>query len=171
MFLFHNIGERINSNYNTREEVLTAKGPISFDGIYLNVYENRDVLVGKDVTLFVMGGYVGLDNSFDLRANPNIGLKLEKYCNWPQIFELKEKYGCKLAWHTWTHRNLGDLKEEGIRMELFRPPNIDPILAYPHGTFNEQIIEIAKDMGYTEAWSVTQGDGSAYQRKRKYCNW
>ena len=55
MKLAHNIGNYHHSNYNTREQILSCQEPIGFDGIYLNVYENQDVLVGKSGIMFVMG--------------------------------------------------------------------------------------------------------------------
>lgn len=169
-WLFHNIGPRINSNYNTREEILKCHGLITFDGIYRNVYENRDVLIGKQVILFIMGNYVGRDNSFD------VGMPPERYCDWAELTELQQKYQCKLGWHTWSHRNLCELTDDEIRRELRLPddpwvPKIEKLLAYPYGNVDERVESIAIEMGYYEAWSVTQGNDSLFQRKRKYCNW
>ena len=175
MYLLHNIGPRMNSNYNTREEIHKSRGPISFDGIYQNVYENRDVLIGRDVWLFIMGNYVGRDNSFDVKNNPH--LKLEKYCDWRELLELKEGYQCKLGWHTWSHRNLCELSDREIRAELTLPepdgliPAIEKVIAYPYGNVNERVEAIAIEMGYREGWSVTQGNGSLFQLKRQYLNW
>ncbi len=86
MKLLHNIGTEQHPNYNTREQVLSEHDDISFDGVYLNVYENQDVLKGKSGILFVTGDYVGKDNQFDL---PNVP-KLETYCTWKQVEELTE---------------------------------------------------------------------------------
>ena len=61
MYLLHNIGKRINSNYNTINEVLN-NDHLSFDGVYQNVWENRNLLIGKDIILFVTGDFVGKDN-------------------------------------------------------------------------------------------------------------
>lgn len=69
--LAHNIGDTIHSNYNTREQILNCQDPIGFDGIYKNVYENRDVLKEKVGIFFVMGDYMGKDNTFDLPHVPN----------------------------------------------------------------------------------------------------
>lgn len=167
MKLLHNIGvspsedSRIKSNYNTREEILACEEPLSFDGIYLNVYENRDVLEGKDVTLFVMGNYIGKDNSFD------VGMSYEKYCTLEQLQEL-EDMGCKLAWHTWSHPDLTTLTEEEIRGELAAPRMFNDIVAYPYGRFNETVMKVARDMGFKKAYSVTQGNDYAYSLLRTY---
>lgn len=169
MWLFHNIGLRLNSNYNLPEEIIQAPGPISFDGVYRNVYEHREILKGKDVTLFVMGDFVGGDNLFDITSNPH--LPLEQYCTWDEIFELRDLYQCKIGWHTRTHRNLCTLSDEEVRKELMLPPGVEPLLAYPYGNVDSRVAQIAAEMGFIESWSVTQGDDSIHQRKRKYFNW
>ena len=173
-WLFHNIGHRMNSNYNSRDDVFNARGLITFDGVYRNVYENRDLLYGRDVILFVMGNYVGRDNQFDVDANPH--LKLETYCTWEEICELHEKCGARIGWHTWSHRNLCELSDDEIRRELdlSMVPHWVPmerLLAYPYGNVDSRVEDIAIESGYIEAWSVTQGDGSIFRRKRQYYNW
>lgn len=147
---------------------MEAHGPISFDGVYLNVYENKTLLLARNALLFVMGDYIGGDNDFDLKAAPDYGLLPEKFCNWDQLIELRDKYGCQLGWHTWSHRNLTTLSEEEVRKELTRPKDVEPLLAYPYGNFDDRIISIAKEMGYDDAWSVDQGNGSRFQRVRRY---
>jgi peptidoglycan/xylan/chitin deacetylase (PgdA/CDA1 family) len=187
MKLLHNIGvspsgdPRISSNYNTREEILACDEPLSFDGVYLNVWENRDILKGKDVTLFVMGAYVGKDNSFDA------GMPLERYCTWEQILELVDDYGCKLGWHTETHPDLtalpshSDLPGMAVIKEVMPPAAIvddagnerpfpKKVFAYPYGRFNNEVKKIVELCGYDEAWSVTQGDGSRFAKVRTYLN-
>lgn len=162
MILLHSIGERINSNYNTLDEILETNEPLSFDGVYQNVYLHREALIGKDVTLFVMGEYVGKTNEFD---NPQ---KIEPLCTWDELFDMEEM-GFQLGWHTWSHRDLTTLTPKEIGEEL-KCPFPTTLLAYPYGKFNETVISIAKDMGYTHAYSVTDGDGSAYQLTRHYLN-
>lgn len=149
----------MNGNYNTREEILASQGSLSFDGIYLNVWENRDVLVGKDVTLYVMGGFVGKDNSFD---KP---MPLEKYCDWNQIMDLVVNYGCKLGWHTWTHPDLRQLSYEQILKEVTPPFPMDSF-AYPYGYFDRRVIKAVQEAGFKEAWVVFQGDNSQFQKIR-----
>ncbi|UOF82073.1 nodB-like protein [Caudoviricetes sp.] len=168
MILLHNVGYYKHSNYNTREQIKNSKGPISFDGIYLNVYENQDILEGKDVILFVMGNYVGGDNTFDMIAAPDYGLKLEKYCTWDQIFELRDKYKCRVGWHTWSHRDLTKLPDHELEKELKRPDGVEPILAYPFGNFDRRVESFAHAAGYREAWTVDRGDNSPLQQQRHY---
>jgi hypothetical protein len=45
--LAHNIGTENHSNYNTIEQIVACNDPIGFDGIYKNVFENRQILQEK----------------------------------------------------------------------------------------------------------------------------
>lgn len=152
MKLVHNIGTIKHENYNTREEIEACTDTLGFDGVYLNVYENRDVLQGKEGVFFVMGNYVGKDNAFDL---PNVP-RLEKFCTWEQIFEMARDYGFKVGWHTWSHPDLTQLSTAEIMKEV-RPPVPMKFFAYPYGRYNQRVIECVRLAGYEAAWSVTQG--------------
>lgn len=152
MKLAHNIGTYNHSNYNTREQILNCSEPIGFDGIYLNVYENQDVLKDKSGIMFVMGDFMGKDNSFDLPHVP----ALERYCTWEQVYELCAKYDFKLGWHTWSHRDLTKLSRDEIMKEV-TPPFHMKYFAYPYGTFNNLVIECVRDAGFKMAYSVHQG--------------
>lgn len=164
MILLHNIGERINSNYNTPTEILMCQEPISFDGIYKSVLRNKHILKGKDITLFVGGDTVGKDNAFDAP------MPLEQFCDWNEIMELVIELKCKIGWHTWSHRDLTLLPMEEVYKELSAPFPMDTF-AYPYGKWNEEVAHAVKEMGFKSAYSVTQGDGSQYALKRKYLNW
>ena len=152
MVLAHNIGTENHSNYHSREQILSCKDLIGFDGIYKNVYDNRDVLEGKSGVFFVMGDYVGKDNSFDLAHVP----KLEKYCTWDEIHEMAETLNFKIGWHTWSHPDLTKLSRTEIMQEI-TPPFPMKYFAYPYGNFNNLVIDCVKEAGYEMAWSVTQG--------------
>lgn len=171
MYLLHNIGERRNSNYNTIEEILALPNdvPISFDGLYANVHEHAMRLKGRDITIFVCGNHTGGDNSFDANCGmPNF--KLEKFCDWNQIVDFCEITGAKLGWHSWTHRNLTELSDEELVKEL-TPPFPMKWFAYPYGNVDDRVAKMVMEMGYLDAWSVTQGNGELFQRKRRYLNW
>lgn len=162
MRLAHSFGEHPHPNYNTYDEIVQCLEPIGFDGIYYNVYENRELLKEKDVTLFVMGDYVGKDNSFDDGAPLP-----EKYCDWNEIMELV-KDGAKLGWHTWSHPDLTTLTYEEIVKEV-TPPFPMEYFAYPYGRYSDAIIQAVKDAGFKKAWSVTQGDDKTdYTLRREY---
>jgi hypothetical protein len=152
MKLAHNIGTYNHPNYNTCEEILACNEPIGFDGIYLNVYENQDVLKDKSGIMFVMGDFMGGDNHFDLAHVP----ALEKYCTWEQVYELCAKYDFKIGWHTWSHRDLTKLTRDEI-LEEVTPPFPMQFFAYPYGTYNDLVIECVKEVGFKVAYSVTQG--------------
>lgn len=152
MRLLHNIGDIRHSNYHTREQILRSNEPLGFDGIYLNVYENRDVLKNKTGIFFVMGDYVGKDNSFDLKYVP----KLERYCTWEQVHEMCEEFDFEIGWHTWSHPDLRMLNKDQIMKEI-TPPFPMKYFAYPYGNFNDLVVECVKEAGYERAWSVTQG--------------
>jgi hypothetical protein len=174
MILLHNIGPRVNSNYNTREEILAAREPLSFDGVYRSVWSNLDVLRGKTILLFPMGKYVGGDNSFDT------GMPREQYCEEWQLRDLVYDFynqGCthRLGWHSWSHPNLCTVDDETLAREVAKPnwgwcPPIEDF-AYPYGEFDERVIEAVRKAGYKRAWSVNKGDNSPFQLRRHYLNW
>lgn len=168
MILLHQIGERINSNFNTLEEIVNSTGPISFDGIYESVYENYKALKGKDITFFVSGKYVGSDNTFDLHS----GQPLSNFCTYAQILEMRDYLDAKIGYHGWAHLHCHRLTEAEIRAEIAKPDwMVTDTLAWPYGDCNELTDKVAKEMGYKEAWSVTQGNDTRYQKRRKFLNW
>jgi peptidoglycan/xylan/chitin deacetylase (PgdA/CDA1 family) len=172
MKLAHNIGNHKHSNYHTREEILACTDEIGFDGIYLNVYENQDVLVNKSGIMFIMGNYLGKDNSFDLQYVP----ALERYCTLEQVQELCELYNFELGWHTWSHPDLTQISIAQLEQELKAPFDCK-YFAYPYGAFNDTVVQAVKDAGYERAWSVHQGTWDAstkdwqYKINRNYVSW
>lgn len=163
MILLHNIGNKPkNSNYNTIEEVKNSTGPISFDGVYRNVYKNIEHIKDRDVTLFVMGDYVGRDNSFDTK------MPLEDLCTWDEIMYMVYEYGFKLGWHTWSHRPLTKLSDIEILKEI-TPPFYMKHFAYPYGKINDRVVELVMKAGYENAYCAgNHGDGTRFQLKRHY---
>ncbi len=167
VYLIHNIGEspsqegRIKSNYNTRNEVVSAEGLLTIDGVYLNVWENRDILKGRECLLFVMGDYIGEDNSFDE------GMPLERFCNMKQLGDLVGE-GHTIGWHTWSHPDLTTVSLEEARKEMKCPWDGVKDFAFPYGEYNKDLMELAKELGYERAWSVTQGTVDTYSLFRDY---
>lgn len=175
MLLFHNIKgdaelQKANGNYNTRESLERAthafngRSIISFDGIYKSVYENRDLLKGREfcTILFVMGNYIGGDNTFDK------GQPYEEYCTMDELLDLKENYNCTLAWHSKTHRSFLQLTDKEIEDELDCPEIFKTSFAYPYGEVDARSAYLVKKAGFNFAYSVNQGDGSRYQMNRYY---
>jgi len=152
MKLLHNVGDIKHSNYHSREQILNSSDPLGFDGIYLNVYENKEILKNKTGVFFVMGDYIGKDNTFDLQFVP----KLERYCSWEQIHEMCNEFDFEIGWHTWSHPNLTKLTRDEIIKEI-TPPFKMRYFAYPYGEYNQLVIDCVKEVGYEKAWSVTQG--------------
>ena len=151
--LAHNIGTENHSNYNTIEQIIACHDAIGFDGIYKNVYENREILKSKTGIFFVMGDYVGKDNSFDL---PNVP-KLEHYCTWDDLsYMIQELPNFSIGWHTWSHPDLTLLTRDEIMREITPPYPMDTF-AYPYGKFNNLVIDCVKQAGFKKAFSVTQG--------------
>lgn len=162
IYVLHNVGVMANNpNYNTKEQI-SKVDYLTFDGIYKNVWENREILKGKQFILFITGAYIGKDNVFDRGKMP-----FEEMCNWNQIMDLV-MMGGKLGWHTWTHPNLTRIRDENILRKEITPPFPMDYFAYPYGKFSQKAIEIVKDVGFKYAFSVRRGDGSRYQLKRKY---
>jgi len=160
--LCHNIAlTKHSKNYNTPEEILQCDEPLSFDGVYLNVHDFKELLIGMDVTLFFVGEYLGQDNSFDA------GQKRERFCDLQQLRDL-EQLGCKLGWHTWTHRDLTKIDSYEELVEEVTPPFPMESFAYPYGRFDKTVIDAVKRAGFEYAYSVYQGDGSKYQLNREY---
>lgn len=159
--LLHNIGQKINENYNTPEEIEACQDTLTFDGVYRNVFENRHLLRGKEVILFVTGDYVGGDNSFDAP------MPLEKFCSWDEVRQIQQETGAIIGWHTWSHRDLTLLTEEEIRKELTPPFKMD-FVAYPYGKFNDTVLKVVEELGYSFGFSVHQGDDTQFQKKREY---
>ena len=172
MKLAHNIGNHKHSNYHTREVILACQDEIGFDGIYLNVYENKDILTNKSGIMFVMGNYYGKDNSFDLKYVP----ALETYCTLEQVQELCEEFNFELGWHTWNHPDLTKLSISEMEKEI-TPPFPCRYFAYPYGIFNDDVVKVVKDAGYERAWSVHQGTLDInepdwqFKIRRDYVSW
>jgi peptidoglycan/xylan/chitin deacetylase (PgdA/CDA1 family) len=83
---------------------------------------------------------------------------------------LRDEYGFEIGYHSWSHRNLKTLSDAEVLQEVL-PPFPMCRFAYPYGDVDERVATIVRNAGYQEAWSVTQGDGSQFQRKRRYLNW
>lgn len=163
MILLHSIAlTKPTSNYNTLEEVLASTGPLTFDGVYRNVYEHREHLRGRGGILFVIGGAVGGNNRFDVDQH---GGPLEHFCSWDEIGEVAEIGGFQIGWHTFLHPDLTTLNDDMLRREV-EPPCPMKHFAYPYGRFDERVIEAVKAAGFKQAWSVNRGDDSQYQRRR-----
>lgn len=171
--IIHSIGNQNNPNYTTREKILNCKDNIlTFDGIYTNVYENKDILQkkldeGKRIILFWTSGYLGGNNDFDIAEPFNNAVILpETFTTMEQLREL-EAMGCELGWHTITHRDLTKLSREEQIKEI-TPPFPMKTFAYTYGKWNNDIIEIVKSCGFEEAYSVERTDNTQWTIPRRF---
>ncbi len=176
MRLLHNIGPRLMSNYNTLAEILFLEEDISFDGVYRNVWENRFALdewrkrTGKRIYLFPQLYNMGGDNGEEFRAG--VVPRLERVCSEQEILELTDLLGARLGFHSVNHKNLTLLTDDEVRAEISPPWFIlRNYFCYPYGNVDARVAKLVEDAGYLEAWTVHQGDGSKFQRLRRYLNW
>lgn len=159
--LLHNIGPKINENYNTPEQVLACEDFLTFDGVYHNVFRQRHLLRGKDGILFITGDYMGKDNSFDAP------MPLESFCTMEEVQIIMDETGFALGWHTWSHRDLTKLSDAELEYE------VTPIVpmryfAYPYGRYDNRVVEAVRRAGYEKAYSVTQGNDNPLTLFRNY---
>lgn len=163
--LLHNVGDIKHENYNTREEIINCNDFLTFDGVYLNVYENQDILEDKKGIFFIVGSLLGKNNAFDLEYVP----KLERYCTLEQIVEMCNKYDFDIGYHSWTHpKDIRTLNYRQKAMEIANPFNMEiKYFAYPHGLYDYESIEIVKKCGYEKAWGV-DGNNDVFTLKREY---
>lgn len=175
MKLLHQIGERLNPNFNTIEEILACDEPLSFDGVYESVYQYHRLLKGKDITFFISGKYIGGNNSFDV-CN---GQPLSKFCNITQILDMADFLGARVGYHGWEHKRCVGLSEAELFMELYRTEfDLEDVVSYPlsfawpYGDYDQKAIDMVIHLGYDEAWSATQGDdANQFAKKRTLLNW
>ncbi len=164
--------KRHSSNWNTISEMVAHDGPISFDGIYMSLYRDGayKALKGKDLIFFPMGKYLGGNNSYDVTE------PLSDFCTADQVLEMVDYLDARLGYHTWSHPRCVGLPREALMHQLEVPDWIksatgDRILAWPYGDWDQTAIDVAIDLGYTEAYSCRQGDDSPFARKRDLLNW
>ncbi|MBA2251698.1 MAG: polysaccharide deacetylase family protein [Nitrospirales bacterium] len=87
---------------------------------------------------------------------------------WDQVREL-DRAGLVIASHTLTHPWLPDLSEEELVCELCASKqaleaqigHAVPAVAYPYGAFDERVKRVARQCGYTAAYSTAPGRGVA----------
>lgn len=167
MYLLHRIGPRQNSNFNTIQEILAATGPLSFDGIYLDIVPYIDALADakKEIVLFFAGDHMGRDNSFD-KGQPH-GV----FADFLQLHGLAKLLSAEIGFHSWSHRDLTQLSDKEVREEV-APPWPMKKFAYPYGLVDARVAKIVEQAGYEEAFAAgPHGDGTQFQRKRQYLNW
>jgi hypothetical protein len=153
--VFHRIGAPDPGTFtNSMDQIRGFSGEKTFDGIYTSVWDHRYEIsqLDGDVWLFPAGDTIG--------AEGFIGLD--------KLLALRDDFGCRLGWHTWSHPDMRTLTADQIRRELERPDWAEDVFAYPYGDFDERVIEQVKAAGYTKAYSTTQGDSGEFSIYRAY---
>lgn len=126
---------------------------ITFDDGYADNYENAFPILKKygfKATIFVIAGFVG---------------EKQHYLTWEQAREM-EAYGISIESHTMTHRSMTELTDDQLKEELtaskaFIEAKLNKkvnYFAYPTGTYNLHIAELARAAGYKAAFTIKYGN-------------
>lgn len=130
---------------------------LTFDDSYESIYQYAYPLMmefGFRGTVFVISAYVGSFNRWDV----NLGWLTFRHLNWDQILEMQSR-GFEFGSHTHGHPDLTRVPEERIRWELGyskscledRLGSEVPFVSFPFGRYNQQVVDIAKKVGYQKA--------------------
>ncbi|HCK98747.1 MAG TPA: hypothetical protein DHW42_01385 [Candidatus Marinimicrobia bacterium] len=133
---------------------------LTFDDGYEEFYRTAfPILQGYDfpALIFLITDYVGKLNLWDA----NLGWIRFRHLDWNQIREMSES-GIVFGSHTRTHRDLTRLSGVEIYRELAESKAVIEeklgkrvdYLSYPFGNYDARVIEIAKELGYTAAFSL-----------------
>lgn len=135
---------------------------ITFDGIYANVLQYAAPLLarfGYPFELFVTSDYIGKTNAFD---------EPEPLADFASVEELRKlvAMGGRLQWHTRSHANLEDIRDEALIDHELEIPNdvraLDPAgyrwFAYPHGAFTDTVVARVRASGFSGGLSCHQGN-------------
>lgn len=153
-FLFENGYETVNLKHLLKKTSADRKRIlITFDDGYESIYNNAyPIMQGFEQSgcVFIITGFVGEKNKWDY----SLGKRFQ-HLSWEQIQEM-QRYGFEFGSHTVSHRDLTKLKPPYVKYELEKSKKTleDKLgkaiiaLSYPFGRFNEQVQEIAQNVGY-----------------------
>jgi peptidoglycan/xylan/chitin deacetylase (PgdA/CDA1 family) len=136
---------------------------ITFDDGYEDTYRHAVPILrehGYTATFFLVAGLVGASTVW-LQAERGLSLRL---FDWDTARRL-EAEGFACGSHSLTHPRLASLDAEAVQRELRESRRLleeqlghDVVdLAYPHGSYDERVIELAREAGYRSACSVRIG--------------
>ncbi|MEA1927560.1 MAG: polysaccharide deacetylase family protein [Candidatus Auribacterota bacterium] len=142
---------------------------VTFDDGYADNYTAAYPIIQKyriPVTFFLTVSRIG--RYWDFPDGPYPGI------SWEDIRAMNDDPLINFASHGYRHLDLTSLSEEESSMEIkssriILEENIgEPVrfLSYPHGSFNEAIIEQVRGAGYQGAFSVISSRGDGYSRRR-----
>lgn len=134
---------------------------ITFDGVYANLTQYALPILkyfGYPFELFIIGKYIGKDNSFD---------SIEPLTDFASVENLKKmiSLGGRLQWHTHSHTRLtGDETQEALEKELSIPQELKTLdpqgfkwFAYPHGDVKPKFRQHVQD-SFIGALGTDDGD-------------
>ena len=120
---------------------------ITFDGGYENIATVATPILkkwGYPFEVFVIGKYIGGDNTFDAAAEP--------FCRFATVAQLQHiaDNGGRIQWHTMTHRILQNVTPEIIQEEILVPNELRQRFpaphfgwfAYPHGRSDQSAVNL-----------------------------
>ncbi|RKY68126.1 MAG: hypothetical protein DRP97_06690 [Candidatus Latescibacterota bacterium] len=127
---------------------------LGFEDAYASVYEYAWPIMeryGFRGTLFVVAGYVGIENQWDA----NFGGRRFRHLNWKELKALSAA-GWEIGSHTWSHRDLTALTTDEWTRELRDSKRVleDRIgvsvdtLSYPFGRYDDRVRDAAMEAGY-----------------------
>lgn len=161
----------VKADYNAR--CLPEKNciAITFDDAYQSVYYYALPMIREKLIpchIFVPTGYIGKNPAWDIDNCTSV--KSEVIMTEKQIKEVKNQL-IMFGSHTHTHPRLSELKLNDISIELneskrqienLLDTNIDS-LAFPHGSYDQGVVNEARNLGYTTSFSVIP-DFQSYNR-------
>jgi peptidoglycan/xylan/chitin deacetylase (PgdA/CDA1 family) len=151
---------------------------LTFDDAYDCFYRHALPLLsefGFKATLFVITGYVGMDNTWDV----NLGWLRFRHMSWEQIRELAG-LGMEIGSHTVRHADLTRLTGVRLTRELLQSKTSleDRIgcsvrtVSFPFGRYNGHVLRACKEAGYKAGCGFRTGqrkqDPFVFQRKAYY---
>lgn len=136
---------------------------ITFDDGYERVYTHAFPILesfGFTATVFVITGFIGKENSWDL----NLGGRRFRHLDWNQIKQSAER-GFSIGSHTVNHVDLTKLGPRQVEYELKKSKqDLEEQLgrevvhlSYPFGRFNQLVQKEALRQGYQTAFSIYPG--------------
>lgn len=150
---------------NTRTGVRYEMSPqilITFDDAFENLIENALPILKKlqiPAIIFSVPGNLGQTPQWNI--SPDHAEYQEKTMTALQLKEIQSDL-IRIGSHTQTHPDLSKISSERIRWELVESKkNLENLLgrsvedlALPHGAYNQDVLDIAQDVGYTRIYTL-----------------
>lgn len=148
---------------------------ITFDDGFADQQKALDLLKKynmKATFYFILGGEESNHCIGIARTNLNCG---DDYFNEQQIWSLLDSGLIEIGAHTLNHPNLVSLPQEKQQIEILESKkqleskyNISVTsLAYPYGIYNQQVIDLAKSIGYLTAVTTEAGSLQSSENRLK----